>query len=168
MLYLLFSVLAAMINPSGNPGNSAKLSVTSTAFKNNGVIPYKYTCDGKNINPPVIIGNIPKKAVSLALVMEDPDAGGYVHWIMWNIPLANKYIREHHAPGNEGPNSKGTSGYTGPCPPSGATHHYHITVYALDIMLDLPPGNNKAAMLKAMGSIHILAKGELVGQYKKD
>lgn len=154
-----------MANP---PGNVSKLTVTSTAFKNNGTIPYKYTCDGKNVNPPVIIGNIPKKTASLALVMEDIDSGGYVNWVMWNIPLVDKYIREHHAPGDEGPNSKGTSGYTGPCPPPGTTHHYRIKVYAVDVMLDLAPGNNKAAVLKAMGSIHVLATGELVGLYKKD
>lgn len=165
MLYLLFSLLVTMANLSGN---ASKLSVTSTAFKNNGMIPYKYTCDGKNINPPVIIGNIPGNTASLAVIMEDQDSSGYVNWVMWNIPLVNKYIREHHAPGTEGPNSKGTSGYTGPCPFPGMIHHYKITAYAVDVMLDLAPGNNKAALLKAMGSIHILAKGELIGQYKKD
>ncbi|MEX1241093.1 MAG: hypothetical protein WEB30_15320 [Cyclobacteriaceae bacterium] len=50
------------------------LAVTSKAFRSNGMILKKYTCDGEDINPPLDIGEVPAKARSLAIVMEDPDA----------------------------------------------------------------------------------------------
>lgn len=60
-------------------------------------------------------------------------------------------------------NSKGTTGYTGPCPPSGV-HHYNFHVYALDLVPPRPA--SKQALLKAITG-HILAEGQLVGTYQK-
>jgi phosphatidylethanolamine-binding protein (PEBP) family uncharacterized protein len=51
-----------------------KLLVKSPVFEADNLIPEKYTCDGKEINPPLTIGAIPKEAKSLALILEDPDA----------------------------------------------------------------------------------------------
>ncbi|MCW3121651.1 MAG: hypothetical protein JWQ38_1143 [Flavipsychrobacter sp.] len=50
------------------------LTVTSTAFTNNGNIPVKYTCTGQQVSPPLMISNIPPEAKSLAIVVCDPDA----------------------------------------------------------------------------------------------
>lgn len=147
--------------------NNSTLTVSSPSFKHNEMIPSRFTCEGSNINPELMIGDVPANAKSLALVMDDPDApnGTFDHWIMWNIPAADKKIKENHAPGTEGKNGKGDSKYTGPCPPSG-THHYHFKVYALDEKLDLKSGSTKQELENAMKG-HIVAQGELVGLYKK-
>ena len=50
------------------------LTVTSTAFTNNGNIPTKYTCTGQQISPPLNISDIPPEAKSLAIIVCDPDA----------------------------------------------------------------------------------------------
>ena len=143
-----------------------KLSVESPAFENNKLIPAKYTCDGDDVNPPLIIKGIPEKAKTLALIVDDPDApmGTWDHWIVWNIPPTGK-IEENTVPGTEGMNTARKHSYGGPCPPYG-THRYFFKVYALDTKLTLNPDSKKKDVEKAMES-HILAKGELVGLYRR-
>ncbi|MBI2269870.1 MAG: YbhB/YbcL family Raf kinase inhibitor-like protein [Bacteroidetes bacterium] len=142
------------------------LTVKSPAFANNHFIPSEYTCNGSNVNPALIISDIPEEAKSLAIVVDDPDApGSFNHWIMWDIPVRN-IIEENSRPGTEGKNSKDENKYAGPCPPSDGTHHYHFGVYALDTTLNLPGSTDKSALLKAMDG-HILAFGELIGLFKK-
>jgi phosphatidylethanolamine-binding protein (PEBP) family uncharacterized protein len=53
---------------------TTSLQVSSPAFKENEMIPAKYTCEGDNINPPITVKNIPQQTKSLALVVDDPDA----------------------------------------------------------------------------------------------
>jgi Raf kinase inhibitor-like YbhB/YbcL family protein len=142
------------------------LTVKSTAFENNKLIPVKFTCDGDEVNPPLNIEGMPQGTKTLALVVDDPDAprGTFDHWVVWNIPPTGK-IEENSVPGTEGQNSAGQCGYMGPCPPSG-THRYFFKVYALDVKLDLKPSARKRDVEKAMED-HILAKGELIGLYRR-
>jgi Raf kinase inhibitor-like YbhB/YbcL family protein len=144
----------------------ATLTISSPAFEHEGYIPMKYTCEGKNINPPVVIKGIPKEAISLVLVIEDPDApsGIFDHWTVWNISPTD-IIKEDSVPGITAKNSKGEYHYTGPCPPSG-THRYFFKVYALDTHLDLGSDVDKKMVEQALHE-HILAYGELMGLYKK-
>jgi len=144
----------------------AALEVSSDAFKANDWIPSLYTCDGKNINPPLRIDHIPDEAKSLALIMDDPDAPGgmWVHWVVWNIPVTHE-IQENKIPGIEGMNDSKRNHYGGPCPPSG-THHYFFKIYALDTVLDLPAKTKKEDLEKAMQP-HIVGFGEIIGLYKK-
>jgi Raf kinase inhibitor-like YbhB/YbcL family protein len=143
-----------------------KLSVKSPAFENNKLIPAKYTCDGDDVNPPLIIEGIPEGAETLVLIIDDPDAsmGTWDHWIVWNIPPTGR-IEENTVPGTEGLNTYGRYAYGGPCPPYG-THRYFFKVYALDKKLALNPKSKKADLEKAMES-HILAEGELIGLYRR-
>jgi Raf kinase inhibitor-like YbhB/YbcL family protein len=143
-----------------------ELNVTSPAFQNSGNIPSKYTCDGEGINPPIQIDKAPEGTKTLALIVEDPDApnGTFDHWIVWNID-PSKSIKEHSNPGVSGKNSAGKTGYTSPCPPSGA-HRYYFNVYALNDKLDLPPGSDKSKLTSAMQP-HILAKGSIMGRYQR-
>jgi hypothetical protein len=158
MNLLILLIMAVTLNKT--------LTVKSPAFPSNSAIPAKYTCEGDNINPELQIGDIPKEAKALALIVEDPDApkGTFDHWIMWNIPVTDK-IKENTATGMQGQNGRNESKYYGPCPPSG-THHYHFKVYALDEKLDLPASATKQQLLDAMEE-HTLATGELVGLYSK-
>jgi Raf kinase inhibitor-like YbhB/YbcL family protein len=142
------------------------MSLKSSAFKTMAHIPDRYTCAGENISPGLNINNIPHNTKTLALIVDDPDAphGTFDHWLMWNIPVSEK-IEENTAPGEQGKNGRGENKYMGPCPPSG-THHYHFTLYALDVELDLTPDTDKQKLMDAMKD-HILASAELIGLYEK-
>jgi len=142
------------------------LNVTSPAFAPMGFIPEKYTCDGINVNPPLEIAGIPEAAKCLALIVDDPDApsGNWDHWVVWNIPPQSR-IAENTVPGAEGLNDFGRCHYGGPCPPSGI-HRYFFKVYALEHFLELPAGSDKTSVEKAMER-HIIARGELIGRYKR-
>src|SRR5262245_8633578 len=65
----------------------AEMTLTSSAFAHGEKIPSIHTCDGQDQSPPLTWKNVPSKTVSLALVMDDPDAPGgtFVHWVAWNI-----------------------------------------------------------------------------------
>ena len=146
---------------------TARLEITSPAFKNGSQIPMKYTCDGEAVNPPLAIAEIPQGTQSLALIVEDPDAprGTYDHWLVWNISPASVIV-ENSNPGISGNNSGEMTGYHAPCPPEGS-HRYRFHVFALNTDLDLEAGSKKAQMKKAMKG-HILAKGTLLGMYERE
>ena len=147
-------------------GRLLTLVVKSPAFENNQMIPEKYSGDGEDINPPLKIEGIPEGTKSLVLVVDDPDAPQrtWDHWVVWNIPPVTG-IDENSIPGIQGMNSWGKNKYGGPQPPLG-THRYFFKVYALDTMLNLDPDAKKRDVEKAMNR-HILAKGELIGLYKR-
>ncbi|MFH1398356.1 MAG: YbhB/YbcL family Raf kinase inhibitor-like protein [Candidatus Omnitrophota bacterium] len=142
------------------------MNISSPEFNHNQSIPSKFTCEGKNINPALIIDVLPKDAQSLALIVDDPDApmGTWVHWVVFDIPLINK-IDENSIPGKQGITSSGKKDFHGPCPPSG-THRYFFKIYALDTKLNLKEGISKKELEAAMQG-HILDKAELIGLYKK-
>lgn len=145
------------------------MEIKSSAFQHNKNIPSKYTCDGRNINPPLQFSDIPENSKSLVLISDDPDApmGTWVHWIIWNIDPKTTEIAEDSVPGGviEGTTSFGETGYGGPCPPSGV-HRYFFKLYALDIKLDLPSSAKKEDLEKAMQN-HILASAEIIGLYTR-
>ena len=142
------------------------MKILSPEFEHNGFIPQKFTCQGEDINPALIIEDIPKEAKSLALIVDDPDAstGTWVHWVVFDIGLI-KRIEENSVPGKQGQNDSGRNDYGGPCPPSG-THRYFFKIYALDEKLNLIEGITKQELEKAM-TAHILGQAELIGLYKK-
>ena len=142
------------------------MEVRSSEFENGKKIPREFTCEGDDINPALIIDDIPAGTKSLALIVDDPDApmGTWVHWVSFNIPVVSQ-IDEDSIPGKQGINDFGRKDYGGPCPPSG-THRYFFKLYALDTVLNLNEGINKEALEEAVGS-HILDKAELIGLYKK-
>ncbi len=144
------------------------LKLTSPAFGDNSMIPAKYTCDGDDVSPELLIEGIPEEAKSLVLIIDDPDApvGTWDHWIMFNIPIVSK-IEENSVPSRavQGTNSFRKLDYGGPCPPSG-THRYMFKLYALDAALDLAEGASKADVESAMEG-HILAQTKLIGLYKR-
>jgi Raf kinase inhibitor-like YbhB/YbcL family protein len=144
-----------------------KMDVSSAAFKHKDFIPRRYTCDGVNVNPSLNIDHIPKKAESLAIIVDDPDApsGTWVHWVIWNIPIIH-HISENNELGVQGLNDSGKHDYSGPCPPRG-THRYFFKIYALDRMLEIPESSDKRNLEQAMED-HILAFGELLGLYRRD
>jgi len=170
-------IIGCLIILSGCKGNEATqaseraadmtIQITSTAFKEGETIPRLYTCDDKDVSPPLAWTGVPTGTASLALVMDDPDApsGTWVHWVLYNLlPDVTSLERGKSAGGVEGKNDFGRQGYGGPCPPRGSNHRYYIKLYALDKILDLSVGATKAQLESAMRG-HILSQGQLVGKY---
>ncbi len=149
------------------------LEITSPSFANGEAIPADFSCDGRDVSPALTWSEPPAGAESFALIMDDPDApmGTWVHWVVYNIPASTRELEENMPAIPElsngimqGYTSAGTTGYHGPCPPSG-THHYYFKLYALDTMLSLSAKADKKDLLSAMEG-HILANGELMGTFK--
>ncbi|MEK6826540.1 MAG: YbhB/YbcL family Raf kinase inhibitor-like protein [Nanoarchaeota archaeon] len=149
------------------------MKLLSTAFKHGGKIPSKYTCDGKNISPPLEILAAPKNVKSLALIMEDPDVpkhirkdGMWDHWVVFNIKPDIKEIAEGNEPGGvQGMTTSGKLGYGGPCPPD-REHRYFFKLFALDTELDLEEGSTKKEVLDAIEG-HIVEEAVLMGRYER-
>ncbi len=175
-LVLLYSFLAPTneVHATTEGGGKMTISITSTAFTEGEMIPRDYTCDGRNISPPLAFADIPEGAKSLAIIFDDPDApmGTWVHWVLYNIPTAvselppgisSAKVLQNGA--QHGVNSFSKFGYGGPCPPSG-THRYYFKLYALDTELMQEAGLTKDELLDAMRG-HVLAEGQLMGRYKR-
>ena len=146
-------------------GGSQSINVTSSDFTNGGAIPAKYTCEGGGKPPALEWSGLPGGTKSLALVVDDPDTaqGTYVHWIVYDIaPNTMSLAGGATVPSGAklGKNSKGQTGWTAPCPPSGM-HHYRFKVYALSDMLNLDKPTQEELTNAMKGKL--LGQGELMG-----
>lgn len=158
----------------GPPASAGTISVKSLSFEEGEAIPRKHTCDGEDVSPPLTWSGVPEGTKSMAVVCDDPDApaGIWVHWVIYNLPADTGGLGENVPPretlpdgARQGKNDFRKIGYNGPCPPGG-THRYFFKVYALDRLLDLPPGATKAELVRAMEG-HVLAQGSLMGTYSR-
>jgi len=150
------------------------LTLTSRVFEQGKPIPAVYTCDDRDISPPLAWTEPPEGTKSLTLISDDPDAPmkTWVHWVIYNIPATKRELPEN-MPTDEklldgsmqGMTDFGRVGYGGPCPPSGV-HRYYFKLYALDTTLTLPPKATKTQLLKAMEG-HIVGQAELMGTYQR-
>jgi Raf kinase inhibitor-like YbhB/YbcL family protein len=154
------------------------MTLTSAAFKPGGEIPAKYTCDGEDISPPLSWSDVPPTALSLALIVEDPDAPDpaapqriWTHWVLYDMPpdtdgLEEDVTSSELPPGTrEGLNDWHRTGYGGPCPPIGR-HRYFFKLYALKTVLpDLGKPNRARLLLEMEGEI--IEQTELIGLYQR-
>jgi hypothetical protein len=150
------------------------LELTSSAFADGGAIPRQYTCEGRDVSPPIAWSGVPAGAKSLALIVDDPDAPDpaapkttWVHWVLYDIPPAADGIGEGArtpAGAKDGLNDWDRSGWGGPCPPIGR-HRYFFKLYALDAVLGLERPT-KAQLESAMRG-HVIAQAQLIGTYQK-
>ncbi|MBN2467553.1 MAG: YbhB/YbcL family Raf kinase inhibitor-like protein [Deltaproteobacteria bacterium] len=172
MLFASDGIAQPTTEPKG--GTAMKLIVKSSAFQEGAMIPKPYTCDGRDVSPPLEWDTPPDGTKSLALICDDPDApmGTWVHWVLYDLPPHVRELPENvplrrvlENGAKQGNNDFRTTGYGGPCPPRG-THRYFFKLYALDIVLNLDPGQTKAVVLDAMAG-HVLAEGALMGRYKR-
>ena len=151
------------------------LTLTSSAFAPQTMIPPRYTCTGEDVSPALAWTEPPAGTKSFALINDDPDApaGTWVHWVIYNLPPTSRGLEER-VPNQEqlpdkaaqGLNDFRRVGYGGPCPPPGRPHRYVFTLYALDTTLPLPPKSTKAQVERAMKG-HVLSKARLVGLYQR-
>ncbi len=146
--------------PSRDSGVTVLL--TSSAFADGQQIPERFTCRGAGEAPDLTWKDIPAQAMSMALVVDDPDAGsgGFLHWVLYDLPAGDGSLAGDKPPAgaHEAENSGGRTGWTPPCPPSG-THHYIFTIYAL---AGTPTGDSARDIVADLDR-HFLAKSQLVG-----
>jgi len=151
---------------SGGSGSGATIAVTSD-FKPGAVISRVHTCDGRDVSPPLHVAGLPSTTKELVVVMRDPDApgGNFIHWVIANLQPASGTLSlpAGATPSGAvlGRNSFGSLGYRGPCPPSGAPHHYVITVYALG----QSSGLGKGFSADDVSALPVLGQGTLTGLY---
>jgi Raf kinase inhibitor-like YbhB/YbcL family protein len=161
---------------SGAALGEGRMRLVSTVFSHQGAIPLLYTCEGKDVSPPISWSDVPPGTKSLALIVDDPDAPDpaapkmtWVHWVLYNLPPTSNGLPESVKtlpPGTkEGVNDWKRTGYGGPCPPIGR-HRYFHKLYALDAVLPDLKQPTKAKLEEAMKG-HILSEAELMGTYQK-
>lgn len=153
-----------------------QMTLESPAFSDGGTIPSTYTCDGANISPPLQVAGVPDGAISLVLIMDDPDVpkalrpdGVFDHLVAYNIPPSTSAIGEGEVVGSGGLNGRGDTGYTGPCPPpqyEPAEHRYFFRLYALDTALAFKKAPSKEEVLEALSG-RVIAEAALMGRYSR-
>jgi hypothetical protein len=154
------------------------ITLESPAFADRSAIPARFTADGEGRSPPLAWRNLPADAVTLALLVEDPDAPSpspLVHALAWDLPareggLAEGELKGPAGEGREhelGRNSFLKAEYLPPDPPTGhGPHRYVFQLYALDRRLDLEGSPGRGKLVEAMSG-HVLAIGELFGLYER-
>jgi len=143
-------------------------SLRSGAFSDGGSIPRRHSCDGPDVSPELDWVGAPEGTAAFALIVDDPDARGFVHWVAFDVPGEQASLAEGASGGGrfgEGRNDFGRPGWGGPCPPSG-THRYVFELYALDRALGLT-GTPTAGDVRRAITGHTLGSARLVGRYRR-
>ncbi|MES1924233.1 YbhB/YbcL family Raf kinase inhibitor-like protein [Salinisphaera sp. T31B1] len=157
------------------PFAPADMKLSSSAFKQHGAIPKKYSAEGDNISPELSWSNVPEGTRSLAIICHDPDAPlvqngmyGFVHWLCYNLPADMTQIAEGADVATVGNNDFGEVGYGGPMPPEGhGPHYYYFWVLALDAEPELPTGLALGELLEKIEP-HLLGMDRLIGSYERN
>lgn len=165
------------------PAFAQPMTLTTSAWKDGGMIPPKHAQPGDDVSPPLSWDRVPEGTESFVLVMRDLDAininGADMHlyWMLWNIPkdarsVAEKLPELEELPDGTRQISMSGPWYRGPAaPPLGPVHHYAFELYALNAKLDIPavgqsPAATEAAVRAAMVG-KILGKATLIGLFKR-
>jgi Raf kinase inhibitor-like YbhB/YbcL family protein len=176
MRVLLLTLVVCLVGCGGGGGEKLEapppsaprqLTVTSPDFPAGGAIPARFSCDGDKARPALRFGGVPSGAAELALVVVDPDAGGFVHWTVYGLPATTRSLAGRGLPAGarEGENSAGDRGWTAPCPPKG-THRYEFRLYWLRRESGLDAGAKPDAVVEAVRS-RAGGSGLLVGRYTR-
>jgi hypothetical protein len=144
-----------------------EMTLTSPAFGEGESVPTRFSCDGDGVSPPLAWDAVPDGTAAFALLVTDPDAGGFVHWVLSDIPgdVGELPEGEGDTIGKPGRNSGGGTGWTGPCPPSGE-HRYEFRLYALSEPLGLSEAAS-ADDLRAAVSDLAVGQGMLTAVYAR-
>jgi hypothetical protein len=150
---------------------TTEFKLESPAFRNHTDIPAEYTCDGKDIPPPLKWRDSPVGTKSFVLIVDDPDAPDpkapqrtWVHWLVYNIPPdAASLDQKLPEKAQIGVNDFKKTAWGGPCPPKGK-HRYFYKLYALDTILKFSHAPTKKELEAAMKG-HVLGQSELIGLY---
>lgn len=148
----------------------APFVLSSPAFADGSAIPRESSCDGADVSPELDWVGTPAGAAAFVLAVTDSDAGGFVHWLILDLPGADGTLQRGLSPSADSPqqgrNGFGRVGWGGPCPPSG-THHYRFTLTALAAPLGLPGNPDGASVRFALARAHVLGAATLTGTYRR-
>lgn len=154
--------------PSASVAEVTDMQLTSSAFEEGGRIPAHHSCDGENVSPPLAWSQAPDGTEAFVLIVEDPDARDFVHWVLTDIPAGTMEMPAGQGDriGRPGRNSFGAAGWGGPCPPSGE-HRYVFTLYALSGAVAVGDGGSAADAREAISG-HVLGEARLTGRYARE
>ena len=143
------------------------MELRSEAFGEGEAIPSAHTCDGGDTSPPLNWEEAPEGTAAFALIVDDPDARGFVHWVLTDIPGDQTELPagEGDSIGVPGRNDFGRIGWGGPCPPSGE-HRYVFALVALSAPLGLAGTVDADAVRTAMAGTAV-AEAKLTGVYRR-
>ena len=146
-------------------------TLSSPEFADGQPIPRRFTCDGEDVSPPLAWEAAPGDATAMALIVDDPDAREFIHWVLYNLDGARtsavpEGISSSPDAPPQGRNEFGRTGWGGPCPPPGRPHRYRFRLFALSEPLGLT-GTPSADEVLAAAEGRILASAELTGTYER-
>ena len=140
-------------------------------LEDGGRFPREYTGRGSDLSPEIILENLSPEAKTLAVTLEDLShpLKDFTHWVLWNFPVRQVIPgrlpkRERLECGAVQGVAYGMHRYAGPKPPPFTSHHYRLTVYALDSALGLGPNARKRQFLEAADG-HVLQMGSLTARF---
>lgn len=159
--------------------DAASLTVTSSLFEHEGAIPSSAAhpaVGGDNVSPDLAWAGLPEGTKSVAVTCYDPDAPttvGFVHWVLFDLPPSTTSLPAGAGAAGTNPSGSvlgftdwGVSAYGGMAPPPGdEPHHYHFTVYALDVDRLGLDSTTTYAKFRFMTRGRILASGTLTGRF---
>jgi Raf kinase inhibitor-like YbhB/YbcL family protein len=152
------------------------MRLRSSAFADGAAIPRRFSCEGEDVSPPLEWSDVPAGAKSFTVICEDPDAPGgtFHHWAAFDISGTQSDLpldAGHQAQRlgfKQATNDFERTGYSGPCPPGGAPHHYHFRLLALSVeQLSGLPANPSCREVDREARKHLLAEAILVGVYRR-
>src|SRR5262249_29516558 len=129
------------------------MELMSAAFAAGQPLPRRHSCEGEDLSPPLEWTGVPADAVSLALIVDDPDApvGTFPHWLAGGISPEDGGIAEGRRAPCEGRNGFHEVGYRGPCPPHGhGVHRYFFRIHALASEPAVPSGASRQDFERAI------------------
>jgi Raf kinase inhibitor-like YbhB/YbcL family protein len=149
--------------PSTGPGQTVTtaggMSLSSPAFPPGAPLP-DWTACPNDVSPPLTWTGVPQGTVELALVVTDPDADDFVHWVVGGIDPSSTGVDQGAVPPGavEARNSDGGTGWFGPCPPAGETHTYVFELRAYLEPVGLQPGLDADDAVKALAGAAVEAR----------
>jgi hypothetical protein len=174
----------AAVADSTTSARLTPFTVTSPDFRDGGPLPVwtefggTYAADagcfGENLAPELDWRNVPSGTQSFALLVNDMDAplaGGWHHWVVYDIPGGVSKLSGHgvtqYTQGSTSWDENGIPvvGWGGPCPPAdGQTHHYIFTLYALSTASLSGPDLTYEQVLGAIGP-YVVGSTVIIGTF---
>jgi Raf kinase inhibitor-like YbhB/YbcL family protein len=146
--------------PPPPPNTPEPLVLESSAFVDGAMLPVEFRCL-QAPSPPLNWSGGPTDTQSYAIIMRDMDyMGGYLHWIIYDIPADTKELPQGVSPGLAPPTPAGAKqpqvirmGYFGPCSPI-TVNTYQFMLHAIDVanltdVTDTSPAADVATAIEA-------------------